>query len=235
MSTPLKVIGYIRVSTNKQDIGPEVQAAALTEEAQRRGWQLELRREDAASAKSLKGRPVLAQALVDLKAGRAQVLAVSKLDRLSRSVSDFSGILDTADRQGWHVLCLDLNIDTTTITGRGMAQMTAVFAEMERRKITERTREGMARIKADQPGKHMGRPSQLDEGTAARIQQMRSEGRTLQGICDQLVADGVPTATGGRWWPTTVRQILARKQVKDWDFQRPSRPVPISGRVKSAG
>lgn len=69
MSTPRRVIGYIRVSTNKQDIGPEVQVRELTREAEARGWELDLRREDAASAKSLKGRPVLAQALADLKAG----------------------------------------------------------------------------------------------------------------------------------------------------------------------
>ena len=83
-AAPLRVIGYIRVSTSKQDIGPEVQAAALEAEATRHGWELTLYREDAASAKSLKNRPVLAGALADLKAGKADALAVSKLDRLSR-------------------------------------------------------------------------------------------------------------------------------------------------------
>ena len=156
----LRVIGYIRVSTNKQDIGPEVQAAALEAEATRNGWELTIYREDAASAKSLKNRPVLAEALADLKADKADALAVSKLDRLSRSVADFAAMLETAHRQRWALICLDLNIDTSTITGAAMAQVTVTFAEMERKKIAERTRDGMAKIKAS-TGKHMGRISAL--------------------------------------------------------------------------
>lgn len=175
-------------------------------------WDLELRREDAASAKSLVGRPVLAQALRDLRAGRADVLAVSKLDRLSRSVEDFSRILADAERQGWHVVCLDLGVDTTTTTGRGMAQMTAVFAEMERRRIGERTREGMAVRKAE-TGKHMGRPSRLDPRAVARAAELYALNLTLQEVGDQLTEEGFATAAGGRWWPAAVADALAREGV----------------------
>lgn len=210
-TAPLRAIGYVRVSTAKQEIGPEVQVAALTAEAAHRGWALDLRREDAASAKSMKGRPVLAGALADLKAGRADVLAVAKLDRLSRSVADFARILEDADRQRWHVVCLDLGVDTTTITGRAMAQVTATFAEMERRRIGERTREGMAKIKAAHPDRHMGRPITLAPDAEQRIFALRAQGATLQGICDELTAEGVATATGGRWWPATVAKVLKRR------------------------
>ena len=130
----------MRVSTNKQEVGPEVTgkpSPTLSWPPSR--WRLDIRREDATSAKSLTGRPVLAQALADLRAHRADVLAVSKLDRLSRSVADFAGLLEVAHREGWHVVCLDLAVDTTSITGRAMAQVTSVFAEMERRRIGERT------------------------------------------------------------------------------------------------
>lgn len=199
----------MRVSTDRQEVGPEVQEADLLMEADRRGWRLDLRREDAASGKSLAGRPVLAQALADLRAHRADVLAVAKLDRLSRSVADFARLLEDAQRERWHVVCLDLDVDTTTVTGRAMAQVTAVFAEMERRRIGERTREAMARIKAD-TGKHMGRPAVLDPATAEQIGDLRGRGYTLQEIADHLTTTGTPTATGGRWWPATVRQVLAR-------------------------
>lgn len=209
---PMRVIGYVRVSTSKQDIGPEVQMLDLDMEAHAQGWQLEIRREDAASAKSLKGRPVLAAALADLRAGRADMLAVSKLDRLSRSVADFAQLLDDSHRQGWHIACLDLDVDTTTVTGRAMAQVTAVFAEMERRRIGERTRDAMARIKAEHPERHLGRPATLAPATVARVHALRAEGHTLRGICDALTAEVVPTATGGKWWPGTVRQVLARPE-----------------------
>lgn len=205
----LRVIGYVRVSTSKQDIGPEVQVAALTAEAQRNGWTLDLRREDAASAKTLRNRPVLAQALADLKAGQADALAVSKLDRLSRSVADFAGLLETANRQRWALICLDLGIDTSTITGAAMAQVTCTFAEMERKKIAERTRDGMAKIKAD-TGKHMGRRSVLPAETVTLIEAERAAGLSLAKIAEKLNAEGVPTATGRTWHASTIRQVLTR-------------------------
>jgi len=207
--TPLRVIGYVRVSTSKQDIGPVVQMAALKEAAAANGWELDIRREDAASAASLKNRPVLAAALADLKAGRADALAVSKLDRLSRSVADFSAMLETASRQGWAVVSLDLGIDTTTITGAAMAQVTCTFAEMERKKIGERTRDGMAKIKAN-TGKHMGRRSVLPAETVDRIRADRAAGLSMARIAETLNAEGVPTATGRTWHASTIRQVLNR-------------------------
>ena len=208
-AAPLRVIGYIRVSTSKQDIGPEVQAAALEAEATRHGWELTLYREDAASAKSLKNRPVLAGALADLKAGKADALAVSKLDRLSRSVADFAAMLETAHRQHWALICLDLNIDTSTITGAAMAQVTVTFAEMERKKIAERTRDGMAKIKTT-TGKHMGRTSVLPDSTIERIKADRAAGLSMGKIAATLNAEDVPTATGGKWYASTISQILNR-------------------------
>lgn len=211
MHNALRVIGYIRVSTDKQDIGPEVQAAALAAEAARLGWDLDLRREDAASAKSLRGRPVLAAALADLKAGRADALAASKLDRISRSVADFAGLLETATEQRWAVICLDLGIDTSSTTGAAMAQVTCVFAEMERRRIGERTREGMAKISPEareRMRRSPGRPRSLNPAAAARIRELRAGGSSLAAICATLTAEGVPTATGGRWWPATVSGVL---------------------------
>lgn len=208
-TTPLTVIGYVRVSTNKQDIGPEVQIAALQTEADRNGWNLDIRRENAASAKSLRNRPVLAQTLADLKAGKADALAVSKLDRLSRSVADFAGLLETATRQRWALICLDLGIDTSTITGAAMAQVTCTFAEMERKKIAERTRDGMAKIKAT-TGKHMGRRSVLPQTTVDRIHRERATGMSMARIADLLNGEGVPTATGRTWHASTVRQVLGR-------------------------
>lgn len=212
----LRVIGYVRVSTDKQDIGPEVQAAALKAEAARRGWELELRREEAASAASLKGRPVLAAALEDLKASRADALAVSKLDRLSRSVSDFARILDDAGRGGWHVLSLDIGVDTTTPAGRFTANVIASAAQYERELIAARTREAMALIAPEVRDRmrNGGRPVQLPAVTDARIRHLRAEGLTHAAIAARLTAEGVPTARGGAVWrPSSVGAVLQRLAV----------------------
>lgn len=207
---PRRVVGYVRVSTNKQEVGPEVQAAQLRAWADLAGnWSLELRQESAASAATMDKRPVLAQALRDLREGRADVLAVSKLDRLTRSVADFSAILANAEREGWHVVCLDLGVDTTTITGRAMAQVTAVFAEMERRRISERVRESMARIKAE-TGKHMGRPSEISDEAITRATYLYGLNLSLQDVADTLNEEGIKTPRGGQWWPDRVAAALRR-------------------------
>lgn len=202
---PLRVVGYVRVSTSKQDISPEVQIDALEAAAARSGWELTIVREEAASAKSMSNRPVLLAALASLKAKRFDALAVSKLDRISRSVHDFSGLLELSGRQRWALICLDLNVDTTTITGAAMAQVTVTFAEMERKKIAERTRDGMAKIKST-TGKHMGRVSVLPPATLAQIRELRAA-LSMARTAAALNAAGVPTATGATWHASTIQQV----------------------------
>jgi hypothetical protein len=62
-------------------------------------------------------RPAPVAALSRMDKGEADVLMVSKLDRLSRSVKDFGALLDRAGKRKWSVLCLDLGVDTTTPVG----------------------------------------------------------------------------------------------------------------------
>lgn len=68
--TPLRIAGYVRVSTNKHDISPEVQIAELEAKARRMGYELDIVREDAANAATVAKRPLMVQALADLKAGK---------------------------------------------------------------------------------------------------------------------------------------------------------------------
>lgn len=212
----MRVLGYSRRSTDKQGISVDVQQQQLTDAAGLFGWDLELRSEDVARAKSLDGRPVLAQALADLKAGRADALAVAKLDRLCRDVADFAGLLKTAEREGWHVICMDVQVDTTSFAGRAMAQMTAVFAEMERRRIGERTREGMARIKLT-TGKHMGRPSHIPADAVERIVALNRDGLSASAIARLFNAEGVskgPAATSQLWNHSHVVAAVRREKAR---------------------
>jgi DNA invertase Pin-like site-specific DNA recombinase len=209
VTKPLRVLGYCRRSTSKQAISIAEQEHQLRTAADVLGWELELRNEDVASGKNTDDRHVLAQALADLAAGRADALAGAKLERLARDVEDFAGLLKTSERQGWAVICLDLGVDTSTTTGRLLAHVTAAFAEAERRRIGERTREGMARIKAT-TGKHMGRPRSVSDAAVARIRDLRAEGLSFARIAAQLDAEGVPTPTAARqWYAATVSRIHA--------------------------
>src|SRR5258708_4446576 len=119
----MQVVGYVRVSTEEQateGASLEAQRQAIVAECARRGWTLLKIEEDDLSAKDTR-RPGLRRALELLKDNQADVLMVSKLDRLSRSTLDFATMLDRAKREGWTPLVLDSPVDMTTPHGEAMA------------------------------------------------------------------------------------------------------------------
>jgi DNA invertase Pin-like site-specific DNA recombinase len=139
--------------------------------------------------------------------GEVDGLIVSKLDRLSRSVAQFSNLLERFRAKGWGLVILDLGIDTTTIMGEAMATMAATFAQVERRRIGERTKEALA-VRRSQ-GVRLGRPTSAPAPVVARVRRMRSEGMTLQAICDVLNDESVPTPRGGQLWrPSSLTSLL---------------------------
>lgn len=208
LEQPLSVIGYIRVSTDKQDISPEVQRAELVREAERMGYELTIIEELAASASSIAKRPLITQALQDLKAKKYHGIMVSKLDRLSRNMEDGTKLLADSTRQGWRIICLDLGVDTATVMGAGMFNMALNFAEIERKLIGKRTSDAMQQKASE--GKHMGRVSVLADGTRDRIHQLKDEGKSLRKIAEQLEAEGFLTATGKtKWHASTIKSVLA--------------------------
>ena len=204
----MKAIAYARVSTDEQGksgAGLAAQRSAIEAEAERRGWQLVDLIEDVASGKDLK-RPGVGDALERMARGEADVLVVAKLDRLSRSLLDFAGVVDTAKRQGWSLVALDLGLDMSTPAGQLMANILGSFAEYERQLIGQRTKDGLAARRA--AGVRLGRPVSLDPAIRARIRDERAAGRSFRAIAELLNAEGVPTAQGGsQWWPKTVRQV----------------------------
>lgn len=204
------VLAYLRVSTEEQafsGLGLADQRRVIAQEAGRRGWSnVEYVADEGYSAKSL-ARPGIADALQRLSRGQAGVLVVSKLDRLSRSLLDFAGLMDKAKREGWRLVVLDLAIDTTTASGALMANVMASFAEYERRLISDRTSAALQVRKAQ--GARLGRPRTIGEDVLARVVHERSTGMSLRAIADGLNSDGVSNAQGGkRWYASTVSGVL---------------------------
>src|SRR5262249_3489287 len=134
----MRVIGYVRVSTEEQALsgaGLEAQRRAITAECKRRGWELVETIEDAGySAKDMK-RPGVQEALRALEAGDAKALVVAKLDRLSRSMLDFAALMATAQKQKWALVALDCAVGTSTPAWEGMAHVLAPVRPVERRRI----------------------------------------------------------------------------------------------------
>jgi DNA invertase Pin-like site-specific DNA recombinase len=206
----VRALCYTRVSTDEQaasGLGLEAQRVRVLDEVQRRGWQVvDVVVDEGYSAKSLH-RPGIARALAMLAAHQADVLVVAKLDRLSRSLLDFAGVMARSQREGWQVVALDLGVDTSTPSGEMLAGVLATFAQYERRLIGQRTRDALAVKRAQ--GHRLGRPVVLPDDVRRRIARQRARGWTLQRIADSLNSAAVPTAQGGALWhPATVRAVL---------------------------
>lgn len=203
------VVGYRRVSTEQQaesGAGMAAQLQSIQLHCKQHGLVLtHVYEDDGVSAKSVRNRPGLSEALAVLASGDASALIVSKLDRLARSVHDFAGLVRIAEREGWGIVALDLGVDMTTPTGGLLANVTASVAEWERRIISVRTSEALAQRRA--AGVRLGRPRSLDPAIADRIRSRRLEGATLQAIADELNDDTIRTPSGRMWSPALVRKV----------------------------
>jgi DNA invertase Pin-like site-specific DNA recombinase len=206
----VKAIAYYRVSTDEQaesGNGLDAQRATVVAAVEHRGWDLVADLTDEGRSGGSLNRPALTDALDRLDRGEADALVVAKLDRLSRSVLDFAAITQRAERRGWAVVALDVDVDMTTPTGELVANITSSVAQWERRIIGARTSEAMQAMKAR--GVRLGRPVELGDEVRAHIAEARVAGSSLHAIADQLNADGVATARGGRWYASTVRAVLS--------------------------
>ena len=209
MSKPL-ALAYIRVSTTDQvenGASLDAQRATLIGEAERRGWAVEVVSDAGLSGKNL-NRPALQAALARLDKGKAQFLLAIRLDRISRSVADFAGLLDRADKRHWGLVLLSPNIDTSDPAGRFTANVLASAAQYERELIGARTREGMAQRKAE--GAVFGRVVDASTLSVYRdIATMHDTGMSINGIARLLTEQGVTTANGGvKWYASTVKAVL---------------------------
>ncbi len=204
------VVGYVRVSTREQadsGAGLDAQRAAISGEAERRGWSVVWIEDAGESGKSLR-RPGITRALATLKRREASALVVAKLDRLSRSVQDFAGVMALAARQGWAVVALDLGIDMTTPAGKLVASVMSAVSEWERDIIAARTRDALHERRGV-----VGRLAPVS--VQRRIVALAGQGMSGAAIARLLDSEGVPTPNGGaQWYPSTVRRMVASARLQ---------------------
>ena len=139
------LIGYARTSTAEQVAGLEAQTRDLEMAGCSRIF--------SERVSSVAQREQLGAALDYLRDG--DVLCVTKLDRLARSMRDLLEIVAQIEAKGAGLRILAMNLDTTTATGRLMLNVLGSVAEFEREIMLERQREGVAKAKA--AGKYKGR------------------------------------------------------------------------------
>lgn len=141
-------LGYIRYSTDKQDF--EVQRAAVLRGATYHELpDFEIIEEPATSrltpfAEREGGAALLRKVETAHAEGRAINLIFPKVDRFGAGVVDISITAKKLESYGARLVFMDMNIDTSTVFGRAMMQISAIFAEMEVMRLRERTTEKMA-------------------------------------------------------------------------------------------
>jgi DNA invertase Pin-like site-specific DNA recombinase len=140
--------------------------------------------------------PARARAIGQLRKG--DVLVVAKLDRLSRSLVDFAGLMEQARDDGWRLVALDLGLDLTTPGGEVLANVLAAFAQYERRLIGERTKAALAQAQAR--GVRLGAKPVVPEEIRSWIAEQRRQGLSFGRIAADLTEAGIPTASGGQVW-----------------------------------
>jgi DNA invertase Pin-like site-specific DNA recombinase len=167
----MPVIGYARVSTTDQNL--ELQENAL------RAAGCEIIRSEKRSGTTTTGRDELRTVLDFLR--RGDVLMVTRIDRLARSIGDLQDIVRAVKARGASLKATEQPIDTSTAAGKCFLDMLGVFAEFETNLRRERQLEGIADAKAR--GVYKGRKPSIDP---AKIRKMKDDGMGPSAIAKTL-------------------------------------------------
>lgn len=165
------MVGYGRVSSVGQSLDVQVEqllAAGCEEVFQEKR-----------SGTTRQGRTELEAALRFVRKG--DVLCVTRLDRLARSMTDLAKIMDQLSEKQVGFRVLQQALDTTTNEGRLMLHIMGAFAEFETAIRRERQSEGIAKAKAE--GRYKGRPSSIDP---EKIAALKAEGLGASAIARKL-------------------------------------------------
>jgi site-specific DNA recombinase len=223
----VRVVGYVRVSTNEQATeGVSLAAQESKLRAYCTALDLELVAvvaDAGVSAKSL-AREGLSEALALLDSGAAEGLLVCKLDRLTRNVRDLGTLLDGYFATRFHLLSVADAVDTRSAGGRLVLNILTSVAAWEREATAERTSAALRHKVAN--GEHVGAPRlgvavvdgalaevAEERATVARILELRASGLSLREVARHLAEEGHQTKRGGAWAAATVRLVLRREGV----------------------
>lgn len=220
----MRLVGYCRVSSAAQEDNTSLESQRERIECYCRafGHELIAMFSEVGSGKDTAHRPVFAEAM-ELVATGADGIVALKLDRIARNCRDVLTLVeDVLQPQNKALVLLDLNVDTSTPTGKAILTVMGAVAELERATINERC-QGGRKAKAQKGGYAYGAPkfgeTALDgeltpnESELAAIDLIRrhhKSGKSLRQIAAYLNAQGIPTKRGGPWCHSSVQVIINR-------------------------
>lgn len=229
----MKAVAYIRVSTEAQNLGPEVQDRMITDWAKREGHEIVSTTADLglSGGSEMAVRPGLVSALGHLRAHRADFLVVAKRDRLARDTFIALTIERAVEKCGARVVTADGIANGDDPASKFLRTILDGAAEYERALIAGRTKAAL-RVKKDH-GAVLGRAPfgyrkaqdtvgkwimlEVDQASQKVLSLMVSlygSGSSTKQIAERLTDDGIPTPSGkpSPWGKSTVISILSRLQ-----------------------
>ncbi len=151
-------------------------------------------------------RPALHQLIELVKTGRIDIIVVYKIDRLTRSLTDFAKLAEVLDKHGVSFVSVTQQFNTTTSMGRLMLNVLLSFAQFEREITGERIRDKIAASK--KKGMWMGGVppmgydivdrqlvvNETDAATIRRVFSLYLEEKTVPALLDRLEREDIRTA-----------------------------------------
>lgn len=186
------LVGYARVSTKEQNYEMQIQALRNA------GCEKIFSEKESGNSDD---RREFKKTLTFLREG--DTLIVWKLDRLGRSISQSSRVLETLKEKKVSVVSLIENIDTRTIFGEWLFYFASIFAEMERNSIIERTKAGIKF--AREQGVRIGRPPKMTEDNIEIIRELLKAGWTVKKIAEKL---GISQSSIYAYFPSDILENL---------------------------
>jgi hypothetical protein len=119
-------------------------------------------------------------------------------------------IHDRLEKAGGALIALDLQIDTSTATGRLLMNLIATVAQWERDTIGERTRSALRAKRAR--GEQVGRKRVISDVVRGRVHELRAQGFSYREIGEHLLAEGHRPPSGlHRWQISTIQRLLQQE------------------------
>ena len=222
----MKLVGYVRVSSvgQEENTSLEDQQRRIQQYCDAMNHQLVEVFVEVGSGKSTKTRPEFQNALQVVQERADGIIAI-KLDRIARNTRDVLTLVeDVLEPHNKHLVLLDLNVDTSTPTGKMVLTMMSAVAELERSNILERTSKGREFKRAQglyaggAPAfglKVMVGQEQLvqdpeEQQVIDLIRNLRSQGKSMGAIAQHLNAEGYRSKRGGLWYGSSVKNVLDR-------------------------
>jgi len=230
----MKVIGYVRVSTEEQalsGVSLDAQEQRIRAYCHAKDWTLtEVVRDEGLSAKNLKrsGLQCILERISKRNGKRSfDSIVVVKLDRLTRSVGDLAYLNKLFEANKLAFVSIQESVDTSSASGRLFHNIIACLSEWERGVISERTRDALRHKRSNgqlagevpfgyrigEDGKTL-EPIPEEQEILKMIKSMRESSLSFWKIANRLNVSGIATKKGNKWYPASVQSVLEHSNYK---------------------